>query len=83
MNCPKCNSENVRVELVNHLDLRTKKKGILYWFFIGWWLEFTLWVFLTLPMIIIKIFKPKNYKIKNEAHRYVVCNDCGYSGKLK
>jgi hypothetical protein len=53
-------------------------EGVLYWLFIGWWLEMIMWVFLTLPWLIIKIFKPKEYKITSMA----VCQDCGYSWRV-
>lgn len=60
--CKKCNSNNVTVQAVSVTE--RKRKGLLYWLFIGWWLEMIMWIFLTLPWLIIKIFKPKNYKDK-------------------
>lgn len=55
MKCSKCGSENVTVQVVTEQELKEKKHGILYWLCIGWWLKPLLWLFLTLPMIIINI----------------------------
>ena len=38
-------------------------------------------LFLTLPMIIIAIFKPKKYESKTRITKYYVCRDCGHSWK--
>lgn len=76
--CKKCNSSNVTVQAVT--EIKKKRKGLLYWLFIGWWLEIFMWLFLTLPWLIIKIFKPRKYKSK--ITRIAVCQDCGYSWKV-
>ena len=76
--CKKCNSSNVTIQAVS--VTKRKRKGILYWLFIGWWLEMIMWVFLTLPWLIIKIFKPKEYK--NKITSMAVCQDCGYSWRV-
>lgn len=78
MTCPKCSSNNVNVQAV--AIVKNKHKGALYWLLIGWWFELFMWLILTLPMLIIKIFKPKGVKtvVKNMA----VCQTCGYSWKV-
>ena len=81
MTCKKCGSTNVDVQMVSSTEIREKKHGILYWIFIGWWLNPLLWLFLTLPMIIIAIFKPKKYESRTRVTKYYVCKDCGYSWK--
>lgn len=73
MKCPKCGSSNVNVQAV--CTVRNKKHGILYWLFIGWWLEIFMWLFLTLPWLIIKIFKPKGVTSKTKGK--AVCQNCG------
>lgn len=73
MKCSKCGSENVNVQLVT--KVKNKKHGIIYWLFIGWWLELFMWFFLTLPWLIIKIFKPK--KVTSKTHSQAVCQNCG------
>lgn len=78
MVCKKCNSTNVNVQLLS--ETRKKKKGALYWILIGWWFELFMWLFLTLPWLIIKIFKPDKYK--NKVTKRAVCQDCGFSWEL-
>ena len=73
MKCSKCGSENVNVQVVS--IVKNKKHGCLYWILIGWWLELFMWLFLTLPWIIIKIFKPK--KIATKVESIAVCQNCG------
>lgn len=78
MMCPKCKSENVNVQAVSMV--KNKRKGILYWLLIGWWLELIMWIFLTLPWLVIKIFKPNKYKSK--IVKQAICQSCGYSWKV-
>ena len=79
MKCPKCGSENVSVQVVTETKLKEKKHGVLYWIFVGWWLKPLLWFFLTLPMLIIAIFKPKKYETKTSTKKIAVCSSCGKS----
>lgn len=78
MMCPKCKSENVNVQAVSMV--KNKRKGILYWLLIGWWLELIMWIFLTLPWLVIKMFKPNKYKSK--IVKQSICQSCGYSWKV-
>lgn len=78
MKCPKCGSENVNVQMFS--SIKRKRKGFLYWLFIGWWLEFFAWLLFFLPTLIIKIFKPKKYTSK--IHKNAVCQNCGHSWKV-
>lgn len=80
--CPKCNSTNLVYQPINEVKLKAKHKSCLYWLIIGWWLEPILWICCTLPMLIITIFKPKNYKTVNKAKTICVCQNCGYSWKV-
>ena len=70
--CSKCGSENVNVQLVS---VTKNKKSFIYWLFIDWWFEMIMWLFLTLPWLIIKIFKPR--KITTKIQRQAVCQSCG------
>jgi len=72
--CPKCGSENVNVQVVG--ITKTKKKGCLYWFFIGWWLETFMLLFLTLQMLIFKLFG-RSRKVHAEVETFAVCQSCG------
>ncbi len=82
MTCPKCGSENVNVQMVSETKLK-KKRSIIYWLLIGWWLNPLLWFFMTVPMLIIKIFKPRNYKTKTIHKSMWVCQACGYHWEAK
>lgn len=79
MKCSKCGSEKVVVQVINEQELKTKGHGCLYWICFGWLIEIILWIFLTLPMLIIAIFKPKKYKTVNHTKKIAVCNSCGHS----
>lgn len=78
MKCPKCGSEKVNTQVIQESSLKTKHHSIIYWLLIGWWAKFLLWFFLTLPMLIIKIFKGKKQKLVTTSRTVAVCQDCGY-----
>lgn len=78
MKCPKCKSENVSVQAVT--TTKNKKHGIMYWIFVGWWLEPVMWIFLTIPWLIIKIFKPS--RVTSRTHSEAVCQSCGKRWKI-
>ena len=82
MNCPKCNSNNVNVQMVTDTQMKTKHHSIFYWLFIGWWLEIILWFFLTIPRLLIALFMPKNKKLVQKHRSIAVCQDCGNSWNL-
>ena len=77
MKCSKCGSENVNIQLV---PVTKNKKSFIYWLFIGWWFEMIMWLFLTLPWLIIKIFKPR--KTTTKIQRQAVCQSCGNTWRL-
>jgi len=79
MTCPNCGSQNVSIQTVSETKIKTKHHGCLYWGLIGWWLKPLLWIFLTLPMLIIAIFRPKKYKAKTVLKKIAVCQNCGKS----
>jgi protein-arginine kinase activator protein McsA len=80
--CRECHSYNVIVQVVANTYQRKIKKGILYWLFIGWWLEFLLWMFLTIPRLLFALFVPQKKVIFNTISRYVVCQDCGKAWEI-
>jgi len=82
MKCPKCGSENVKVQIVTEQILKEKKKGAIYWVVIGWWWEPLLWLFLTIPKLIVSIFKPKKYKMKTKSKQMAICQTCGHTWKV-
>ena len=77
MKCKKCGSENVNVQVVG--VVKRKHHGIFYWC-IGWFVDLMLWIFLTMPRLIVAIFKPK--KVKTKIKSYAVCQDCGHKWKI-
>ena len=81
MICQKCGSGNVTVQMVLETKTKKKRRGIIYWLCFGWLFEMMLWLFLTLPMLIIAIFKPKRYKSKTIHKTMCICQACGYSWK--
>lgn len=78
MNCKKCNSENVNVQKVT--ITKTKKKGLMYWLLFGWLIDVLLFLFWTIPFLLIKLLFPK--KVKTKVYTAAVCQSCGHSWKL-
>ena len=83
MKCPKCKSEDVRIELVTESKLKNKHHSVLWWIFVGFWWIPIKWLIFTLPALIFSIFKPKKQKIVNKQKKVCVCQSCGYSWDLK
>lgn len=79
MQCPRCQSTNVNVQLLTKTSIKAKKKTILYWLTIGWLVEPLLWLFLTLPKLIFEVFKPQRLKIKTTTEKLAICQNCGHS----
>ena len=77
MTCPKCGSENVQVQMASETKLKTKHHGIFYWVCCLWMIDLMLWIFFTLPKLLIAIFKPKKYKTKTIHKSMCVCQNCG------
>ena len=77
MKCKKCGSENVNVQVVG--VVKRNHHGIFYWC-IGWFIDLMLWIFLTMPRLIVAIFKPK--KVKTKIKSYAVCQECGHKWKI-
>ena len=82
MNCPKCGSNNVNVQMVSESQLKNKHHSFFYWLFIGWWLHPILWFFLTVPMILGHLFGGKNKKLVTKHKSVAVCQNCGYNWTL-
>lgn len=78
MKCPKCGSENVNVQAVS--IVKNKHHGAIYWLCFGWLIDIFLWIFLTVPRLIVAIFRPKGVKTKVKS--YAVCQNCGHKWKV-
>jgi len=83
MTCSKCGSENVTVQAVTETNLVAKHHGIFWWLLVSWWWLFFKWLFLTLPALIVKLFRPKRYKTSVKHISKCVCQDCGHMWDAK
>ena len=75
MRCIKCGSENVNVQLVNE----SKRRGCLS-SIISFTIKLIL-IFVSFILWIISLLIPKVKRIKT--NKYAVCQNCGYSWKIK
>ncbi len=82
MKCVKCKSENVTVQMITDTHSKKQGHGILYWLCFGWFIDFLLWIFLTIPRILIALFMPKKQKIVSKTSSMAVCQSCGHSWKI-
>lgn len=82
MKCPKCGSDNVNVQVVSESTLKNKSKSCAYWLFIGWWFELLKWLFLTIPMLLGKMFGHKDKEIVVSHKSMAVCQNCGKHWKV-
>ena len=78
MKCPKCGSENVNVQAVS--IVKNKHHGLVYWLCFGCLIDIFLWICLTVPRLIVAIFRPKGVKTKVKS--YAVCQNCGHKWKV-
>lgn len=79
--CPQCGSTNVFVQTVSNTKEK-RKKGALYWIFIGWWWEFFMWLFFGIFKLLHAIFSKKT-KTVTVMETYANCQVCGYSWQVK
>lgn len=82
MKCPKCNSENVSVQITNEVKLKNKGHNILYYIFVWWWWVWIKWLIFTLPALLLSLFGHKKQKVVNKEVKNCVCQNCGYSWKI-
>ena len=76
--CPNCGSNDVQIQAV--AVQKKKHHGLIYWLCFGWFIDMLLWIFLTLPRLIIAIFKPKRTKTVIQSN--AVCQSCGKTWKV-
>lgn len=81
MICPKCGSENTRVEVVNTIHLKRKRSWFYWLFFV--WIDILIWIGFFLFRLIFQLLKGKTYKTTNKIEKHLICNDCGYDKKIK
>ena len=77
--CPKCHSNSVSIQVVNESKLVNAHHSLLWWLCIGWWWLLIKWCFFTLPALIFKVFGiGKKKKIVNITRKKGVCQNCGH-----
>ena len=86
--CKKCGSTNVKVDMVSNVISKRKGKSIgwriFYWLCFGWLIDLMIWFFAFIPRLFYKLFKPKKqHDIRTNVEKYMICNDCGYSERIK
>ncbi len=77
MTCPKCKSENVNIQVVNEVELKTKHHSIWWWMFWGWYWIPIKWLCFTLLALIVKLFSHKKQKAVNKQKSVAICQECG------
>ena len=77
MVCPKCNSQNVNIQVVNEVKIKNAHHSIWWWIFIGFWWIPIKWLCFTLLALIVKIFSHKKQKAVNKTIKKAICQDCG------
>lgn len=82
MRCPKCASSDVSVQVMEQTRLVPVHHGILWWVFIGWWWVPVKWIFLTVPAVIMWLFKSPRYKTQSARVSLAVCQRCGYTWEV-
>ena len=83
MVCPKCNSEDVNVQVVTETQLKRKYHGAIWWICLGWYWVPIKWLFFFFPALIVKIFAPKRQKLKAVHKGMAVCQNCSYVWEAK
>lgn len=82
MKCKRCGSTNVSLSRVS--DVRTRKKGGLKYWLLGFWLwdimaTFFLGLFFLVPRLIFR----KKPKVETKIHTEAVCSDCGKHWRVR
>ena len=82
MICPKCNSQNVNVQVVNEVKLKNQHRSLIWWLIIGWWWIPVKWIYFTLFALIFKLFSHKKQKAINKQVKTAVCQNCGNTWRI-
>lgn len=79
MTCSKCESNNINIQAVTETVSKRKHRSIIMWIILWWWIEILLWLFLTIPRLLIMMFAPKKQKIISKTKKMAICQNCGNS----
>ncbi len=80
MVCPKCQSNDVNVQIVNESQLANAHHWFLWWLCVGWWWILVKWFYFFWIALVFKIFGiGKKKKIKNITKKVYACQKCGHT----
>ena len=71
------------MQVVTIHQLRNRHHSVLYWVLVGWWLQPLLWIFFSIPMLMIRLFAPRDKKLVAVHSSMAVCQQCGQVWKVK
>jgi hypothetical protein len=80
--CPKCKSTDITVQAI--ADTHTKNHSVFWWIYfllIGWVVEVLMWLFATLPMLLIRIFHHRG--VETTVQKVAICQQCGHQWKVR
>lgn len=83
LECPRCHSHNVSVQLTNMVTIKNKHHSVFWWIFVGWWWLPIKWLVFTVPALIFKIFGHRPQRAVNVQRKTCVCQSCGESWDIK
>lgn len=79
MMCPKCQSENVSIQIVTEIE--NKHHSVLWWVFVGWWWVPFKWLCFFWIAFWVKLLG--HGRQKTVTKRMAVCQGCGYSWEAR
>lgn len=80
MVCPKCGSQAVVVSAISKVKEK-RKRGCMYWLFIGWWWEPMIWLFFGIFKLIYEICRKKT-KVTSKVISVATCQTCGHRWQI-
>lgn len=81
MNCPKCGSEKINVQVATETQLKNKHHSLFWWVFIAWWWLPIKWIFFTF-FALLAFFLPKRQKLVQKNVSICICQNCGNNWKV-
>lgn len=78
--CPKCHSKNVIIQEKTQIITKKVHRSIIMWILFWWWFELIMWIFFTIPRLLIALFVPSRQTVTSKNYKEYVCQKCGYSG---
>lgn len=78
--CPKCHKKDVIIQEKTKIITKKEHRSIIMWILFWWWFEIIMWVFFTIPRLLIALFVPSKQTITSKNYKEYVCQNCGYNG---